>query len=63
MTFNCTICCEESRYMTVGICEHKMTCLKCTVKLRSINNNTKCVYCNQELKDVIAIDDEEKTYA
>lgn len=63
MTFNCMICCEESMYLTVGACEHKVVCLKCTVKLRSINHNIKCIYCNRELKDVIVLDDPEKSYA
>jgi len=49
--------------MTVGVCEHKVTCLKCTIKLRSINQNNKCIYCNKELKDVIVLDEEEKTYS
>lgn len=63
MVFTCTICCEESMYMTAGVCEHKVCCLRCTVKLRSINFSTKCVYCNQELKEVVVLDDEEKTFA
>lgn len=50
-------------YMTAGVCEHKVCCLRCTVKLRSINFSTKCVYCNQELKEVVVLDDEEKTFA
>lgn len=58
MTFICTICCEESLYFTVGICEHKVCCLKCTIKLWSISNNDKCLYCNKELKEVIVLDDE-----
>ena len=62
MTIECMICCEESMYMTVGVCEHKVSCLKCTVKLRSINQNTKCIYCNKELKEVIVLDDETKTF-
>jgi hypothetical protein len=63
MTFTCMICCEESMYLTVGVCEHKVACLKCTIKLRSINSNNKCIYCNSELKEVVVLDDEEKTYA
>lgn len=62
MTFTCMICCEDNLYLTVGVCEHKVTCLKCTVKLRSINLNTKCIYCNQELEEVIVLDDETKTF-
>lgn len=56
------ICCEESKYLTVGSCEHKVCCLKCTFKLRKINENQKCLYCNQELKEVIVLESESQTF-
>ncbi len=62
MPFTCMICCEETKYLTVGSCEHKVSCLKCTIKLRSINHNTKCIYCNKDLLEVLVLDDEDKTF-
>lgn len=58
----CILCCEKSLFMTVGVCEHKVVCLKCSLKLRSINKNLKCVYCNTLLKDVAVIDSPEKNF-
>lgn len=49
MTLTCFICCEETLYFTVGECEHKATCLKCSMKLRKLAQNYKCVICNKEL--------------
>ena len=55
----CLICCEEVNFISVGDCEHKVVCLKCVVKLRSINKNTKCVYCNKDLDFVAIVDNME----
>lgn len=56
------ICCEESLYFTVGNCEHKTTCLKCTVKLRSKANLHKCILCNKQLDEVVVLQDQAQTF-
>ena len=48
--------------MTVGECEHPFVCLVCAFKLRSLNKNLKCIYCNTELPKVIAISDPNQTF-
>lgn len=58
----CLICCEEKEIMAVGECEHPYVCLTCTYKLRSLNKNMKCIYCNQELTKIIAISEANQTF-
>jgi len=48
--------------MTVGKCEHKVICLKCCYKLRSISDSFKCIYCNIQLDEVAVIDEPEMSY-
>ncbi len=62
MKMECLICCTDSIFMTVGSCEHKVTCLKCCLKLRQISKNIKCIYCNVILDEVAVIDDPETTF-
>lgn len=59
---DCLICCEEKDVMTVGECEHPYVCLVCAYKLRSLNKNVKCIYCNQELHKIIAVNNPDQTY-
>lgn len=58
----CLICCEDKETMVVGRCNHPSVCLICSYKLRSLNNNAKCIVCNEELKQVILVKDEETLY-
>ena len=62
MDYECLICCESTPFITVGKCEHKVVCLKCCLKLRSINRNEKCIYCNEELAEVAVVDGEFETF-
>lgn len=62
MVLECLICCERVNFMTIGECNHKVVCLKCCIKMRSISKNTKCIYCNEELSRVAVIDDEDCTF-
>jgi len=52
------ICCEEVNFITIGFCNHQVVCLKCCLKMRSLQKNIKCIYCNDELSQVAVIDDE-----
>lgn len=49
----CLICCEDKQTMVVGHCNHPFTCLTCAFKLRSLNKNTKCIFCNEDLPTVL----------
>jgi hypothetical protein len=53
----CLICTEDQAIMTVGNCEHPFVCLECTYKCRQINANTRCIYCNQQLDEVVTVKD------
>lgn len=59
---DCLICCDEKEIMTVGECEHPCVCLICAFKMRSLNKNIKCIYCNQELTKIIAISDPSQSF-
>lgn len=59
MVLECLICCENVIFISVGDCNHKVVCLKCCLKMRTISKNYKCIICNEEL-DWVAIVDYEK---
>ena len=62
MTFRCMICCEDSLYFCVGDCEHAAACLRCTVKLRELSSNQRCIVCNKELEEVAVLSDQSLTF-
>lgn len=59
----CNLCCEEKEIMTVGICEHPYVCLECTYKCRIKTKNLRCIYCNQDLPKVAAIENLNKKFS
>ena len=42
----CVVCCEQSSFFSKTSCNHISTCLKCTLRLRTYYNDTKCPLCN-----------------
>ena len=48
--------------MAVGKCEHKVVCLKCTLKLWLIQKNFKCIYCNIMLDEIAVVDEKDTKF-
>lgn len=55
----CLICLDERPYMTVGNCDHMVTCLDCTYKQRIVSQNKRCTMCNQDLPTVLVFNQTE----
>ena len=55
-TFNCLICKEDRRYVSIGICNHRRICLYCIMRARLFYNEKKCSMCNTNLEEVFIVD-------
>lgn len=57
----CIVCCQEidnkERFDTVGACEHSGCCSLCSLRMRQLLKDCKCVMCKHELDKVICIED------
>uniref|UniRef100_A0A7S1TRD1 RING-type domain-containing protein n=2 Tax=Phaeomonas parva TaxID=124430 RepID=A0A7S1TRD1_9STRA len=55
----CFLCCEEmgpSRLAAVGACNHRGACAVCYYRLRKLMNDSNCVFCKQDLEQVMCVD-------
>ena len=59
----CLLCREDKQIMVVGHCNHPLVCLTCAFKLRSLSQNTKCVYCNEDLPTVLLTSDPSTSFS
>ena len=55
-TFNCLICKEDRRYVSIGICNHRRICLYCIMRARLFYDEKKCAMCNTNLEEVFIVD-------
>ena len=46
MGLECQVCCESAEFYTIGECDHKTTCLKCSLKMKLFNDEYRCMTCN-----------------
>lgn len=51
--FNCLICKENIKYVSIGECNHSEVCLYCTLKLRMLYNDFKCSVCKNKNSKVV----------
>lgn len=58
----CLLCTEDREFMTVGECDHPVVCVECAYKLRVINENLWCGFCNIMLEEVIVTSEISKSY-
>eukprot|EP01095_Lingulamoeba_sp_RSL-Kostka_P008954 TRINITY_DN3054_c1_g3_i1.p1 TRINITY_DN3054_c1_g3~~TRINITY_DN3054_c1_g3_i1.p1 ORF type:complete len:251 (+),score=68.70 TRINITY_DN3054_c1_g3_i1:132-884(+) len=49
----CLVCTEKIEYFSIGDCNHTVICSECSLKMRLLFNNRKCIVCKKELKTVI----------
>ena len=50
--FICIICNEHKEYYSIGKCNHRVTCMYCTLKCRSFYNDKRCPLCNVILEEI-----------
>ncbi|CAJ1340393.1 unnamed protein product [Effrenium voratum] len=54
----CVLCREEQpSYVSIGRCRHAEVCWVCTLRLRFLNQDTRCPLCNEELGEVLLTTD------
>jgi len=58
----CLVCCEESRVVSVGACDHAVCCALCTVRMRELLNDTRCVLCKTDLDKVFLTSNKSKKF-
>eukprot|EP00434_Breviolum_minutum_P008082 symbB.v1.2.007127.t1/scaffold435.1/size205859/2 len=55
---HCILCWEEQpTYVSIGRCRHAEVCWVCTLRLRFLNQDTRCPLCNEELGEVLLTND------
>eukprot|EP00435_Cladocopium_sp_Y103_P016000 s699_g3.t5 len=55
---HCILCWEEQpSYVSIGRCRHAEVCWVCTLRLRFLNQDTRCPLCNEELGEVLLTND------
>ncbi|CAK9043154.1 unnamed protein product [Durusdinium trenchii] len=55
---HCVLCHEERpSYVGIGRCRHAEVCWICTLRLRFLNQDTRCPLCNEELMEVLLTSD------
>ena len=59
-TIQCIICNEQKDFFSIGICNHEVSCLYCTLKCRSFYNDKRCPLCNIILNEVFIFPISEK---
>lgn len=52
MSDHCIVCAETLEFTAYGPCGHKDTCSKCVMRLRTVLNDDRCVYCQQPAQRV-----------
>ena len=55
-TFNCLICKEDRKFVSIGICNHRRICLYCIMRARLFYDEKKCAMCNTNLEEVFIVD-------
>ncbi len=55
-TFNCLICKEDRKYVSIGICNHRRVCLYCIMRARLFYDEKKCSMCNTNLEEIFIVD-------
>ena len=54
-TFKCIICKEEQEFTSIGHCNHKRTCLYCSMRSRLFYNKFNCPICNDKLDEIFIL--------
>ncbi len=54
-TFKCIICKEEQEFTSIGHCNHKRTCLYCTMRSRLFYDKFNCPICNDKLNEIFIL--------
>eukprot|EP00890_Picochlorum_soloecismus_P004624 jgi/Picsp_1/5162/NSC_02525-R1_protein len=52
MSDHCIVCADTLEFTAYGPCGHKDTCSKCVMRLRTVLNDDRCVYCQQPAQRV-----------
>ena len=60
---NCILCYNVIDFFAIGICDHKNTCHKCSLRLRLIMKDEKCSICKAELEEILISKNKSITWA
>ena len=55
-TFNCLICKEDRKFVSIGLCNHRRICLYCIMRARLFYDENKCPICNTNLDEIYILD-------
>ena len=58
----CIVCCDVLKFVTVAKCNHLIACALCTLKLRLMDKDVRCVLRKQAREKVFITTDMPKTY-
>ncbi|KAL0033761.1 hypothetical protein WJX77_004297 [Trebouxia sp. C0004] len=50
---DCVICCEPMQVVSIGKCNHKAVCERCSLRLIMLYQDTRCPLCKADLEQVV----------
>eukprot|EP00743_Colponemidia_sp_Colp-15_P010159 GILK01011158.1.p1 GENE.GILK01011158.1~~GILK01011158.1.p1 ORF type:complete len:503 (+),score=79.27 GILK01011158.1:67-1509(+) len=58
----CLICANGIRFFAIGVCDHKLACSMCALRLRLVMKDTACCFCKAEQERIVITKDSSRPF-